>query len=127
MVGKGLSAAIAAAVELVAACAVGSDYARQGRLYFGELIEVDPLSGGPGRPRPGHLHQPLFDDLLNSHDLDHVVDDFNRRKTGVCGTALLPSAMAARGRAPLRDTPAGSNGHLCGAPSAHDLLPRNAA
>ena len=87
---------------------------------------VNPLPRRPRGPGHWHLHPTLLDDLLDSHHLDHAVDDFDCGEAGVGGTPLLPRAVAAGTGAPLRDAPAGRNGHLCPAPSADDLLPWSA-
>lgn len=128
-------------VQLVAPSTVGGDNSSQGRLYLGQVVEfqtvglqrpvesvqdVNPLPSRPGGPGHRHLHATLLDDLLDSHHLDHAVDDFDCGETSVGRTPLLPRAVAAGAGAPLRDAPAGRNGHFGPAPSADDLLPRSA-
>jgi hypothetical protein len=83
-----------ASVQFVAASPVGGDYSSERRLDLRQVLQVhavalqrpletvqhvNPLPGGPRSLRHRHLHATLLDDLLNSHHLDHAVDDFDRR------------------------------------------------
>jgi hypothetical protein len=83
-----------ASVQLVSASSVCGDYSSQRRLDLRQVVRVhavalqcpletvqhlNPLPGGPRGLRHRHLHATLLDDLVNSHDLDHSVDDFDRR------------------------------------------------